>query len=112
MVGHKGGKCKHCPKRVTEENISSFHFHHKIPLNNGHEKTDRWGGAVCEWTPFTDKWLAWAQRVELICKDCHHKQHSIQEQMDLDFEAIQGRLDEHSHGTTPTVQDSFFGDAA
>jgi hypothetical protein len=76
MVGLKGGKCVSCSEKVTHGNIENFHFDHKTQLNNHADKTDRWGGAIRDWPPFTDRWIAWAQTVDLICRECHEVKHS------------------------------------
>ncbi len=93
MAGHKGGKCIGCGGRVTDGTIEDFHFDHVVQVNNHADKTDRWGGAIRDWPPFTDQWFAWAERVDLICSDCHIIRHQGSKQLSIDFEA-QSRMDE------------------
>jgi len=74
MVGFKGGLCVSCGERVTHNNITTFHFDHKVEINNSYDLSDRWT-AIREIAPFTDKWFAWANSVNLICQDCHIARH-------------------------------------
>jgi hypothetical protein len=99
MIAHKGGKCVQCSKRVSHGNIESFEFHHKGAIGNGHDKTDRWGGGIRDWAPFTEEWFVWASGVDLMCPECHWKEHRPGGQLSLEeFWEVQARLDEYAQG--------------
>lgn len=95
MCGYKGGRCIRCDLRVTDGNLERFHFDHKVQINNTSDKSDRWSGPIAYMAPFTDRWLAWAETVDLICVDCHRARHKPDlSQLALDL-AVQVRLDGH-----------------
>lgn len=114
MVSQKGGKCVICGERVTVGNIESYEFDHKIQVNNHADKTDRWGGGIRDWPPFTEKWFAWADTVDLICEGCHRNKHKNGKQSclleSLEFQAIQERLDAAAVDNQPfAIQAEMFG---
>jgi hypothetical protein len=89
---------------VTRGNIEHFHFDHKTQVNNHNDKTDRWGGAICDLPPFTDRWFAWAARVDLICQKCHTEKHRQNAQHCLLDLVVQSRLDDVEQGPMITHQ--------
>lgn len=89
--GRLGGKCAQCGKLVTPETEDEFDFHHPNSINNGHDKSERWGGGGRLLKPFTEAWDALVSTWEIVCrKECHKKRGSAQ--LEIDWEA-QRRMD-------------------
>ena len=83
MVARKGGCCVACKMLVSESNIGDFQFRHKTRISSRDNKTHRWRGSVRSWAPFTDKWFAWAETVELICRACHRDSNRPAKQLSM-----------------------------
>ncbi len=105
MMAHKGGRCYICGVISTFGSMEKFQFDHKVPLGNGGNKTDRWGGDVRRWKPFTDAWRQWAETVDLVCETCHRNRHRpVKKQLSwTEFWEVQERMD-HADPTPPTIQ--------
>ena len=105
MCAVKGGRCIACQKRVTDANFQSFHFDHKIKVNDSNDRWDRWCGAIRDWPPFTEKWFAWAETVDLICEPCHQDRHRQEHKKQgcllslIEQEEVQTRLANHDTQT-------------
>lgn len=111
MTAHKGGRCVRCSGRVTFDNFDQFNFHHINHLNNPHDLTERWNGPVRDWPPFTEKWLAWGETIELVCKACHASEHKRTHQMDIEeFLKVQARLEAFEPGLLGAKQQVLFGE--
>ena len=106
MVGYKGGRCMDCRKPVTREAIQNFHFDHLAPIGNSNDQTNRWNGAVRSWAPFTERWFAWAETVDLVCAACHQiRHHGGPRQLSLlELQEVQERLNGYDHGEPLTTQ--------